>query len=155
MVSPRFLGPKIFIIFCSPVDPCFLCGLLFSWMGMLFPLWWWMRTGRDLVCQLPGTFGKMSTSKQLLIGQGNMVLLGLCSNIKGVMRGSSCCMSFVTTVDHSRVQHSTAQHCRVCRVQHSLPCFQIEQLGKHVTTVRQPLETDEEALLIADETTPL
>jgi hypothetical protein len=39
-------------------------------MGMLFRLWWWMRTGRDLVCQLPGTIGKMSTSKQLLIGQG-------------------------------------------------------------------------------------
>ena len=77
MVSPRFLGPKIFII-CSLAGPCFLCGPLLSCMGMLFRLWWWMRTGRDLVCQLPGTIGKMSTSKQLLIGQGNMVLLGLC-----------------------------------------------------------------------------
>ena len=37
---------------------------------MLFRLWWWMRTGRDLVCpQLPGTIGKMSTSKQLLIAR--------------------------------------------------------------------------------------
>ena len=88
MVSPRFLGPKIFII-CSPAGPCFLCGLLLSWMGMLFQPWWWMRTGRDLVCQLPGTIGKMRTSKQLLIGQGNTVLLGLCSDIKGVMRGST------------------------------------------------------------------
>ena len=47
MVSPRFLGPKIFII-CSPAGPCFLCGLLLSWMGMLFRLWWWMHTRRDL-----------------------------------------------------------------------------------------------------------
>ena len=62
VVSPRFLGPKIFII-CSPAGPCFLCGLLLSWMGTLFRLWCWMRTGRDLVCQLPGTIGKMSTSK--------------------------------------------------------------------------------------------
>ena len=44
VVSPQFLGPKIFII-CSPTGPCFLCGLLLPWMGMFFPLWWWMRTG--------------------------------------------------------------------------------------------------------------
>ena len=88
MVSPRLLGPQI-VILCSPAGPCFLCGLLLSWMGMLFRLWWWMRTGQDQVCQLPGTIGKMSTSKQSLIGQGNMVLLGLCSDIKGVMRGST------------------------------------------------------------------
>ena len=94
MVSPRFLGPKIFIT-CSPAGPCFLCGLLLSWMGMLLRLWWWMRTRRDVVCELPGTIGKMGTSKQLLIGQGNMVLLGLCSDIKGVMRGST---SWGTTV---------------------------------------------------------
>ena len=43
MVSPRFLGPKIFII-CPPAGPCFLCGMLLSRMGMLFQLWWWMRT---------------------------------------------------------------------------------------------------------------
>ena len=88
MVSPQFPGPKIFII-CSLAGPCFLRSLLLSWMGMLFRLWWWMHTGRDLVCQLPGTIGKMSTSKQLLMGQGNMVLLGLCSDIKGVMRESA------------------------------------------------------------------
>ena len=28
-------------------------------------------------------------TKQLLIGQGNMAFLGLCSDIKGVMRGST------------------------------------------------------------------
>ena len=88
MVSPRFLGPKIFII-CSPAGPCFLCGQVFSWMGMFFRPWWWMHTGQDVVCQLPSTIGKMSTPKQLLIGQGNMALLGLCGDIKGVMRGST------------------------------------------------------------------
>ena len=53
VVSPQFLGPKKLII-CSTAGPCFLCGVLLSWMGMLFRLWWWMRTGRGLVCQLPG-----------------------------------------------------------------------------------------------------
>ena len=48
------------------------------------------------------------------------------------------CMSFVTPADPAA--YSIALHC-----------FQIEQLGKHVTTVRHRLETDEEALLIADE----
>ena len=44
VTPPPFLGPKMFII-CSPAGPCFLCGLLLSWMSMLFRLWWWMRTG--------------------------------------------------------------------------------------------------------------
>ena len=45
---------------------------------------------------------------------------------------------------HSGPQQSTS------RVQWG-HCFQIEQLGKHVTKVRQRLETDEEALFIAEE----
>ena len=56
---------------------------------MSFRLLWWMRTGQDLVCQRPGTIGVMSTSKELLTGQGSMALLGLYNDIKGVIKGST------------------------------------------------------------------
>ena len=72
VVSPQFLGPKTLTI-CSTAGLCFFFSVLLSWMGMLFQRWWWMRTGRGLLCQLPGTIGEMSTSTQLLIGQGNVL----------------------------------------------------------------------------------
>ena len=83
---PHFLGPKVSFIPPPPCRPLFFARSVFSWMCLLFPLLWWMRTGRDLVCQPPGTIGVMSASKQLLTGQGNMALLG---DVKGVIRGST------------------------------------------------------------------
>ena len=55
---------------------------------MLFPLLWWMHTRPGLNCPLPGTIGMMSISKQLLTGHDNMGFLGLCRDIKRVMRRS-------------------------------------------------------------------